>query len=471
VFRDHGFTDLRDSLTETYNPLEYVVQYRETALNFVTRLMERAGIYYFFEHEEGKHTLVLADSQTAHVAAKGCEEVPYYPPDGHHAREHDHFDQWRLQEHFRSGVYTLNEYDFKRPRADMLAQSVFPQGYPHSNLELYDYPGEYVEIADGESIAKVRMQSHQARSEQITSDGNVRGLNAGNLFTLRNFKRAEQNREYLIVGLESRLHLKDYESRSGGDASSYRASFVSVPSSTDFRLPLQADQPRVMGPQTAVVTGQESEEIWTDEYGRVKVKFAWDRKGTPDENSSCFVRVAQQWAGTGWGSIYIPRVGQEVVVEFLDGDPDRPLVTGTVYNAFNKPPHELPANAAISGVRSRSTKGAAPDEGNEIRFNDEKGNEELFVRAQRDYNEVVENDRKAEIGGDSEVRIEGSHSVEAGKTVEISAPMSLKLKCGETASISIEPQMITIQLGGSMLVIDPSGVSMAPTAKVGNRPI
>lgn len=479
IFRDHGFSDLEDALTETYKPLEYVVQYRETALNFVTRLMEASGIYYFFKHETGKHTLVLADSQTAHKPAKGCEEIPYYPPDPRYAKENDHFDEWHVEEQFRSGAYAVNDFDFKRPKADLLAKSVFPREHPNSDFELYDYPGEYIEVSDGETLAKVRMQAHQARYEEISGGGNVRGLNTGNLFNLTKFKRSDQNRQYLVVSLRSQLEVKDYESSGNSRGSSYHASIVAVPSATDYRLSLQTEKPLVMGPQTAIVTGKESDEIWTDEFGRVKVKFHWDRHGKPDENSSCWVRVAQQWAGAGWGSIHIPRVGQEVVVEFLEGDPDRPLVTGSVYNGFNKPPHELPGKASYSGIKSRSTKEGSPDEGNEIRFNDEKGSEELFVHAQRNYVEVVEKDRKteikgdskAEIKGDSEIEIKGAHSLEAGQKIEISAPMSLTLKCGETASISIEPQMITLKLGGSMLIIDPSGITMAPTAKVGNRPI
>jgi type VI secretion system secreted protein VgrG len=471
VFRDHGFSDVEDSLTETYKPLEYVVQYCETALNFVTRLMEATGIYYFFTHEEGKHTLVLADSQTAHLPAKGCEEVPYYPPDGRHAREHDHFDDWHVEEQFRSGSYVVNDFDFKRPNADLLATSVFPRGYPSSDLELYDYPGEYIDVADGETLAKVRMQAHQACYEEISGGGNVRGLNAGNLFTLTKFKRADQNRQYLIVALRSQLEIEDYESSGNSRGSSYHASIVAVPSATDYRMPVQSEKPFVMGPQTAIVTGKETDEIWTDEYGRVKVKFHWDRHGKSDENSSCWVRVAQQWAGAGWGSIQIPRIGQEVVVEFLDGDPDRPLITGSVYNGYNKPPHELPSKASISGIKSRSTKKGGPGDGNEIRFDDAKGEEELFVHAQRNYLEVVEKDRKVEIKGHHEIKIKRAHTLEAGEKVEISAPTSITLKCGETASISIEPQMITLKLGAAMLVIDPSGVSIAPSAKVGNRPI
>jgi type VI secretion system secreted protein VgrG len=471
VFRDHGFSDLEDALTETYKPIEYVVQYRETALNFVTRLMERAGIYYFFEHSDGKHTLVLADSQTAHQTASGYEEVPYYPPDSHHAREHDHFDGWTVQEQFRTGVYTINDFDFKRPTADLLAKSTFSRDHAKSDLEIYDYPGEYSEVPDGETNAKVRMQAHQAHYEQTSGTGNARGLNAGNLFTLKDFKRSDQNRQYLIVSLKSRLELKEYESRSGGQGSSYQASIVAVDSKTDYRLPVQTEKPMVMGPQTAIVTGKEGDEIWTDEFGRVKLKFHWDRKGKGNEDSSCWVRVAQLWAGSGWGSMYIPRVGQEVVVDFLEGDPDRPLVTGRVYNGSNKPPHELPAKAAISGIKSRSTKGGNPDDGNEIRFTDTKGEEELFVQAQKNHKELVKKDRTTEIKGKHETVVTGSYKLESRETVEISAPKSITLKCGELASITIDPKMIEIKFGATIITLDPSGVTLMPTAKIGNRPL
>jgi type VI secretion system secreted protein VgrG len=450
VFRDLGFTDVDDALTGTYKPLEYVVQYRESAFNFVTRLMERAGIYYFFTHEESKHSLVLADSASAHGPAKGYEEVPYYPPEVNHARDHDHFDGWALEHQFRTGVFAVNDFDFKRPSADLNAKSSSPRDHAKSDLEYYDYPGEYIEVEDGETFAKLALQAHQAEYEQVRGKGNARGLGAGHLFTLKNFKRSDQNREYLIVSVDCKIQVKGYESQGRDSAgSTYEASMLAIDSKADFRLAHATPKPTVAGPQTAIVTGKDGEEIWTDEHGRVKLQFHWDRVGKSNEESSCWVRVAQLWAGSGWGGMYVPRIGQEVVVEFLDGDPDRPLVTGCVYNGNNRPPQELPGKASQSGIKSRSTKGANPDDANEIRFEDKKGEEELFIRAQKDFKEVVKHDHSLVIDGNQKVEVKGEktelsltgkYKVDAGKTIDFAATESITLKWGQSRCSSRLPE-------------------------------
>lgn len=483
VFREHGFSDLDVRLNATYLPLDYVVQYRETTLAFVTRLMERAGIYYFFKHEQNKHMLVLADSPSAHEPAPGYEEIPYFPPESRHAREHEHIHSWRTEEHFKPGRYALEAFDFKRPSADLSAKSADPPDHAKARFEIYDYPGDYAETTEGETLARMRLEAEHAQQQRVLAVSNARGLSSGNLFKLKGFKRADQNRQYMLVSVASELHVNGHES--GGSLScEYECKLCAVPALTDYRLELITPRPIVRGPQTAIVTGKKGDDIWTDEFARVKLQFHWDRNGKHDESSSCWVRVAQSWAGSGFGSIHIPRVGQEVVVDFLEGDPDRPLVTGRVYNANQRPPYELPGKATQSGIKSRSANGGMPNESNELRFEDKKGEEEVFLHAQKDFKQVVENDQSSEvhrdqsivIGGSQSITIKGGHDLDklkgakldvtgdykvtASQNASVAAPHSLELTCGDMASIKMGPESITIAVGPSIVKLELTGITV-----------
>jgi type VI secretion system secreted protein VgrG len=306
VFRDHGLTDFDDSLTQSYEPWDYLVQYRESAFNFVSRLMEQTGIYYFFRHEDGKHTLVLADDYRAHESTAGYEEVPYYPPHSGEHRERDHLDGWVVAEEIQTGAYMLNDFDFTRPKASLQAKLKAPD--PKTEFETYDYPGEYGDASDGEFYVRVRLEEQQAQAEEVNGHGNARGLAVGALFSLTGYPRDDQNREYLITAASYSLEVEEYETGSSESAGpDYRCSFSAIESRTPYRLPRITPKPTIVGPQTAMVVGKAGEEIWTDEYGRVKVQFHWDRLGEADENSSCWVRVAQVWAGARWGAMHIPR--------------------------------------------------------------------------------------------------------------------------------------------------------------------
>lgn len=399
IFRDFGLTDFDDALSGTYRTWDYIVQYRETALSFVSRLMEQEGIYYYFRHDSNKHTLVLADGYSAHVAAPGYEEVPYLPPDQHNPRERDHLTAWTVSEQIQPGAYMLNDFDFVRPKANLQSKISAPRDHASGDLEYYDYPGEYVEASDGESYSKARLQALQAECELGAGEGNVRGLSAGNLFKLTRFPLEDQNREYLIVGTSHLIENSTRESDPSGDVR-VEASVDVIESRVQFRAAQLTPKPMISGPQTAIVVGKAGEEIWTDQYGRVKVQFHWDRVGKSDENSSCWVRVAQLWAGGRWGGMHIPRIGQEVIVEFLEGDPDRPIVTGRVYNGDNRPPYDLPANQTQSGIKSRSTKGGNPDNFNELRFEDKKGEEQVYLQAEKNMDALVKNDETLTVNHD-----------------------------------------------------------------------
>ncbi|UZE29062.1 type VI secretion system Vgr family protein [Pseudomonas asplenii] len=397
VFRDLGFSDFEDVLSQPYREWEYCVQYRESSFDFVSRLMEQEGIYYYFRHEKDRHVLVLADAYGAHHPAPGYESIPYYPPDGQH-RERDHLNGWQLAQEVQPGSLELNDYDFQRPSARIDVRSTMPRPHSAGDYPLYDYPGSYVQSQDGEHYARTRIEAIQSLHERVQLNGNARGIGAGNLFSLTGFGRQDQNREYLIVAARYYIAQESLESGTGTAGSQFESSLTCIDAQQSFRPLANTTRPIVRGPQTAVVVGPAGEEIWTDQFGRVKVHFHWDRHDQSNENSSCWIRVSQAWAGKNWGSMQIPRIGQEVIVSFLEGDPDRPIITGRVYNAEQTVPYDLPANATQSGMKSRSSKGGSPANFNEIRMEDKKGAEQLYIHAERNQDIVVEVDESHSVG-------------------------------------------------------------------------
>lgn len=397
VFRDLGFSDFEDLLSRNYREREYCVQYRETSFDFVSRLMEEEGIYYFFRHEQERHVLVLADAYGAHQKAPGYETVPYYPPDGQH-RERDHINDWHLAQEVQPGSLELNDYDFQRPSARIDVRSAMPRPHQAGDYPLYDYPGAYEQTQDGEHYARTRLESLQSLHERVELRGNARGLGSGHLFSLSNFSRQDQNREYLIVAARYYVHQERLESGGDSGAAQFESNLSCIDAQQSYRPVGSTLRPIVKGPQTAVVVGPAGEEIWTDQYGRVKVHFHWDRHDQSNENSSCWIRVSQATAGKNWGSIQVPRIGQEVIVSFLEGDPDRPIITGRVYNAEQTVPYDLPGSATQSGMKSRSSKGGSPANFNEIRMEDKKGAEQLYVHAERNMDTVVEQNQTLSVG-------------------------------------------------------------------------
>ncbi|MNQ32988.1 Ice nucleation protein [compost metagenome] len=446
VFRDLGFSDFEDSLSQTYREWEYCVQYRETSFDFVSRLMEQEGIYYYFRHEKNRHVLVLADAYGAHSSVSDYASVPYYPPTDEQ-RERDHFFDWNLAREVQPGSLALNDYDFQRPGARLEVRSSVSRSHAHGDYPLYDYPGEYVQSKDGEHFARTRIEAIQARFERVQLRGKARGLGSGHLFKLTNYPRDDQNREYLVVGARYRITQESYESGYMEGQLQYESDLDCMDAGQTFRpLPL-TPQPIVRGPQTALVVGPGGEEIWTDQYGRVKVHFYWDRHDQSNENSSCWMRVSQAWAGKNWGSVQIPRIGQEVIVSFLEGDPDRPIITGRVYNAEQTVPYELPANATQSGVKSRSSKGGSPANFNEIRMEDKKGAEQLFIHAEKNQDIEVENDETHWVGHDRRKTIDNdetvhvkhdrTETVDNNETITIGVDRKENVGNNETISIGV----------------------------------
>ncbi len=446
IFRDLGFTDFEERLSGSYRQWVYCVQYRETDLSFVSRLLEHEGIYFFFEHVDGKHTLVLADSYSAHSPAAGYEKVPYYPQGATKLRDLDHLDDWTLDKEVRPGAFAHTAFDFTAPRKGLLAQRSAPKAHALSELEVYDFQGDYTETADGEGYARIRLEETQADHEIARTTGNARGLACGGLFTLTGYPREDQNREYLIVAADYALETDVFESSATPqEGPVFRCSLSTIDAQVPYRQPRITPKPFVQGPQTAIVVGKAGEEIWTDQYGRVKVQFHWDRYGKNDENSSCWVRVSHPWAGKGWGAVAIPRIGQEVIVDFLEGDPDQPLITGRVYNGDQMPPWELPGNMTQSGILSRSTKGGAVANANAIRMEDKKGYEQLWIHAEKNQDIEVENDETHWVGHDrtktidhdetSHIKHDRTETVDNNETITIHGHRTETVDKNETITI------------------------------------
>jgi type VI secretion system secreted protein VgrG len=450
-----GLVDLDDAaLSGTYAALPYCVQYRESDFNFVCRLLEGAGIYFYFRHDASRHTLVLADSYGAHATVGGYETVRFCGENGRSIADDEGVFSWSAAGEIVSGGYTLDDFDFEKAASStsggLLVKASIAAGFSQATYERYDYPGLYTVSGTGTDLARARMESLHGQCEQVEAATNARGLHAGALFSLAEHPREDQNREFLVTSAEYRITGDDYGASGSSEGMSFEAVVGAVGNEHSYRPLAVIPKPVVQGPQTAMVVGKAGEEIWTDKYGRVKVQFHWDRVGTDDENSSCWVRVAQGWAGKAWGAMFVPRIGMEVVVSFLEGDPDRPLVTGCVYNSDSMPPYELPGEQTKSTIKSNVSKGGGGF--NEIRFEDKKDSEEIFVQAEKDYNRVVKNNDTLKVGfekadkGDQAISIKNDRSVDVGN--------DQKTTVGNDQTITVKHDQATTVTNDQKLNVD-----------------
>ena len=381
VFSGHGATDFSFSLTGTYEAREYCVQYAESDFAFVSRLCEEEGWFYFFQHENAKHTLVVADHTDAFVTLPGAATIAYAP--GHTGkRETGQILYCELVEQSVTGVFASSDYAYLTPASQLFSQAEAAADGPM----VYEYPGRYQTSAVAASITKRRVDDLRSGASRLVGESDCRGLLPGYKFTLSGHESDDANIQWVVASV---VHDASHDT--------YRNRFEASPATIDYRPARTTPRP-VMPTQTATVVGKAGEELWTDQYGRVKVQFHWDRDGKNDENSSCWVRVAQPWASKRFGMQFMPRIGDEVVITFVDADPDRPLITGSVYNGANQPPYTLPDNQTQSGIKTSTSKGNAGF--NELRFEDKQDNEEVFMQAQKDLNVKVLNDAAYTIGHD-----------------------------------------------------------------------
>lgn len=409
VYSALGFSAYKSGLQSTYPSLDYCVQYRETYFNFVSRLMEFNGIYYFFTHANGAHTLQMVDTNSACPAIAGSGNLDFGISD----KFNHSVDLWYVNHEIQPGKFTYGDFNFTTPGQMQTGQVNNSVGAPQGALEMFEFPGGFPDSSTGANIATTRMQEFQSDYEVFSGSTNCWNVEAGHTFTLQNHPIAALNKKYLLTEVafnaSQSVPVEDRRSKSESrDAQefTYAANIKAIDFKQQYRPKRKTPRPSIPGPQTAFVSGQSGKEIYTDSYGRIKVQFHWDRYGQADENASCWIRVAQLWAGNGWGSLFIPRVGQEVVVEFLDGDPDRPLITGCVYNAVNTPPYTLPDNATQSGLKTNSSTGG--NGANELKFDDTAGSENIFLHAQFDMHHRVKNKHFLSVEKESHTTIGGA---------------------------------------------------------------
>lgn len=395
LFNEAGFSDFKNSCTGTHAARDYCVQYNESTFDFLCRLFEEEGIFYFFEHQDGKHTLVFGDDASAFATCPGAATLSY----GHAGEwaQQNSITRLAIEEVVIPGAYGLDDFNFETPSTDLKADVTSSSAQNGSKRRIYHYPGGYVKKDAGEALAKRRIEAHEVPLRQLSGVSFCRALLPGTKVTLTNHPRAEVNAEHVVTWV---AHSASYEG--------YSNSFAAFPATIPYRPPRVTPRPVIPGTQTALVVGKQGEEIWTDKYGRVAVQFHWDQLGKNNETSSCWIRVAQGWAGKSWGQIFLPRIGQEVVVSFLDGDPDRPLITGAVYNAEQTVPYTLPDEQTKSTIKSQSSKGGGGF--NELRFEDKKDSEEVYFQAQKDLNAVVKNNETRKVG--FETKDEGNQTVD-----------------------------------------------------------
>lgn len=506
-----GGDEYRQVLQGNHPTREYCVQYRETELDFIQRLMEEEGIFYYFEHADDKHVMVMADAVSVHQPVTDGGTLTYAARDAGRISE-EHVFQFRYAEEIRPGVALLRDYNFKRPSQNL---DGLLKGDADKKLEYYDYPGIYEDAGVGKSLAEIRLQELRVPRKTGRGESVCGNVLPGYTFELTGFPRDSFNQKYLVTGVTTEgAQPQALEETAGAGGSRFSNRFTCIPFDVPYRAPRRTRKPFVQGAQTAIVVGPQGEEIYTDEFGRIKVQFHWDREGQGDEKASCWIRTSQAWAGAGWGSICIPRIGQEVIVDFLEGDPDRPIVTGRVYHGTNRPPYALPENKTKTAIKSNSSKGGSGF--NEIRLEDKKGDEQIFIHAERnqdvrvkldslewignnrhlvvkkdqleqveenkhllvkkdqvekvegdlhetvkgdrmqgidgDQSLTVKGDRKEAIKGDNNLKVTGNESVESSQTVSAKAGMNLYAKAG--LNIGIDGGMGVHIKAGTTLVLE-----------------
>ena len=461
IFKELSFSDFELRLYGPFRKRDYCVQYRETDFNFVSRLMEEEGIYYFFEQHTdgsdsevaaGKHVLVLANDPAGQKPCPGQPKARCDFATGG-GRLDDLITDWRIEEEYRPSAWAHTDYNFETPSTDLMA-TVQDEG----TYEIYDYPGIYAKKSDGTQLAKTRLQETLAFKKRVSGKSNCRYFTTGSTVEVTDHYRNDMNQKWMMTAVYHQCSMGEAYGSGGNDEGFfYSNTFECIPADVPFRPMRVTPKPSVQGCQTALVVGPGGEEIYTDKYGRVKVQFHWDRKGKKNESSSCWVRVSYPWAGKSWGGIHIPRIGQEVIVDFLEGDPDQPIIVGRVYNAEQMAPWGLPAKAVISGLKSNSTKGGGGY--NEISMDDTKGTELINIHAQYDQHKKIEHDevvsvghdRTEEVGHDEKIQIDNDkfEIVKRDRSLEVDRDKSEKVQRNKTIVVGADHDE---SISGSMSV-------------------
>ncbi|WP_367143912.1 type VI secretion system Vgr family protein [Pantoea stewartii] len=435
--------NVENNLSGSYRNWDYCVQYQESSFDFINRLMELEGITWHVRHEAGKHTIVLTDATAQYTPFSGYEVIPYHQTPSGGSTSEEGISQWALTDSVTPGLYSLDDYDFRKPNAWLFQARQNPTSPSPGTIDVYDWPGRFVEHGHGEFYARIRQERWQVEHQQTHGTATAMGIVPGSTFQLTNAAFFSDVGEYLVTAADYQFEENRYAS--GPDSQTiHRTEFSVIPAGVVFRPEQKTPWPRTGGPQTAKVVGPKGESIWTDRYGRVKVKFHWDRLAKGDDTSSCWVRVSSAWAGQGFGGVQIPRVGDEVVVDFINGDPDRPIITGRVYNEASMPPWALPAAATQMGFMSRSKDGS-PDNANALRFEDKPGEEQLWLHAERNMDTEVENDETHDVGSNrtktvgkdetSHIKQNRTRTVDGNETISVGQDRSKTISGNETTTV------------------------------------
>jgi len=429
----------------SYSPWNYCVQYRETDANFVMRLLEQEGLWFWFDHSAAEHTLVITDAIGLAQPFPAYESIEFYPHDVT-VPDKDHLSFWAEAGQVTSGKFVARDYNFVMPSADLSTQEMLPGSHPHARYDIFDFPGEYESLGEGLPFAKLRMEELHSSHKRAACEGRARGVAPGRLFSLAKHAVGRFNREYLVLACDYAFADNGYDgSGSDGQTVETHISADVHPTDQPFRPARKTPKPLTSGPDSAVVTGPAGQEIHTDSYGRVKVQFHWDRYGKKDETSSCWVRVSHPWAGSGFGGVHIPRIGQEVIVDYLNGDPDQPLIVGRVYNSEQPHPWGLPASATQSGFLTRSTLGGSFENANALRFEDKRGEEQLWIHAEKNQDIEVENDETHWVGRDrsktidrdetNHIKRDRTETVDNNETITVHNDRKERVDHNETISV------------------------------------
>lgn len=536
ILGEAGFSNFKFTLDADHPQRSYTIQYGESDFAFLSRLFEEEGIYYFSTCKGGKETVNFVDGIGGHAEVPEAKALEFFPAEESYRRTTDHFYDWASADRVTTGKVTLTDYDFEKPRADLASMRAMPKGsHSYKDMEAYRAAGGYRVAGEGTALAKVEMERRAVRHQTRRGVCNVKTMAVGHFFTLDGHVRSSENAEYLVTRAVHRLQTergdeKDVEDHSiltgrlphdPANKDEYRAEVQVIPKRQPFRPEAITPKPAIPGILLAKVVGPAGEEVHTDKYGRIKIQFPWDRKGKKNETSSCFVRCVMPWVGKNWGFVSIPRIGQEVAIQFEDGNPDRPICTGMLYNADNMPPYDLPGNMTQTGIKTNSSKGGGGF--NELMFEDKKGSELVRMQSEKDFTQIIKNNATVTIGlekkdkGDltqtiqnnkTEKLLEGDHTFEVAKgqetrkiardqtetigknrkteikandTLEVDGSRDLSIRGSQTTairgsetvttrgssdwtvtgSITIESKAsITLKVGASKIEITPAGITV-----------
>ena len=462
VLDDAGMSDYRLELSGSYPEREYCVQYGESDLDFVQRLLEHEGVFYYFEFDDGVHTMVICDKLDSLKDATACEEIKFEQGSLQRTGEQNVITRFERIDSASPAKWVHTDYDFQKPSADLMSTADKSGWHTGDDKERYFYPGKFIEHGRGADLSDIRVEEGRALSQVICANSTAIPPYSGHRFALVGNPREADNIKLVILKAEYEIWEGQYAAGLAGEEQEqgFKARYDLIPADTFYRPARLTPKPVMRGPQTAVVVGPSGEEIHTDEFARVKVQFHWDREGGNDQNSTCFIRVSSVWAGSGWGFIQIPRIGQEVIVDFLEGDPDQPIITGRVYNAEQMPPYELPGNATQSGWKSNSSLGGGG--WNEMRFEDKKGQEEVYFQAEKDHNELVKNNESRTIGNDffedigndatQNVHHDRTETVDNNKSTTVGVDRTVAIGSNDTETVGVNRSLTvgsneTIQIG------------------------